>query len=63
MAKDFRGGMVRWVLGRGIEEKEGVEGIWGDRRRGRRKGIGGRTEEETFPDLEEVGLCEVAAGC
>ena len=22
-----------------------------------------RTEEETFPDFEEVGLCEVAAGC
>ncbi len=38
-------------------------GFWAFRRRGRRKGIGGRTEEETFPDFEEVGLCEVATGC
>ena len=26
-------------------------------------GIGKHTKEETFPDFEEVGLCEVAAGC
>ena len=39
------------------------KGFVGFRRRGGRRGIAGRTEEETFPDLEEVGSCEVMAGC
>lgn len=38
------------------------EGFGVFRRRERGRGIEGLTEEETFPDLEEVGSCEVTAG-
>lgn len=46
-----------------MESASSYKGGMGESNQGvRRKAIRGRTEEETFPDFEEVGLCEVAAG-
>ena len=48
-----------WVKGWRRKWGKGFGGLEG----GGREEVGGRTEEETFPDFEEVGLCEVAARC